>query len=189
MKENIKDDYTRITSVLSPFSGLMHIDKEVLERAAYRGTCVHESIDAIIEGFEPDPLENGWEAYVDSFKQWNVGKRYIARPERFYDDEYMITGECDAIYKQDDGTLVLVDFKTSSCVGKTWPLQGAAYSHMAVKATNLQIDKIEFVKLHKDGKAPKVCTYYSEEWDLFLDCLRVYRHFFENQKFIDIEDL
>ena len=189
MVDIIKDGYTRVTTVLSPFSGLMHIDKDVLSRAAYRGTFVHESIDAIIEGFEPDPLENGWELYVDSFRQWNHGKRYIAKPDRFYDDEHMITGECDAIYKQDDGKLVLVDFKTSSCVGKTWPLQGAAYRHMAIMSTNLHIDKIEFVKLHKDGKAPKICTYDGSEWPLFLDCLRVYRHFFESQNFVDLEDL
>lgn len=189
MVDTIKEGYTRVSAVLSPFAGYGNIDKAVLENAAYRGTCVHESIDAIIEGFEPDPLENGWELYVDSFRKWNVGKRYIAKPNRFYDDEFMITGECDAIYKQDDGTLVLVDFKTSACVSKTWALQGAAYKHMSCICNGFELDKIEFVKLCKKGGEPKIFTYYGGEWELFVTCLRIYREFFENQKFVDIEDL
>ena len=174
--EPIKEGYIRITDVLSKFSGLDKIDPEVLRNAADRGTRVHQYCDAIIEGLGLFSIEDDCKGYIDSFNQWNVGKNYLTKPPRFYDDEFMITGECDAIYKQ-DGKLILVDFKTPVAESKTWPLQGSAYAYMA-KKLGYNIEYIEFVKLSKVGKPPKVYT-YTENFDLFLSCLDVYRYFYK----------
>jgi hypothetical protein len=201
MKEifmTIKEGYTRVTEILRPFSGMGKIDPAVLKNAGSRGTAVHRYIDSVISN---EPLFGGIEedvrAYTNSdehfdkemmkiesmtksFELWNFGKNFIKKPERFYCDELKITGDCDQIYQDDEGNFILVDFKTSCSEGSTWFLQGSAYSYLA-KLNKYQIDRIEFVKLLKNGKAPKVYV-YEENMDLFRCCLRIYREFFENPK-------
>lgn len=176
----IKDGYTRVTDVLYPLSGLSKIDPEVVQRAADRGTLVHKICDAIINDF---PYENQitdeTQGYIESFLQY-LPRDFIEKPDRFYCDKHMITGECDAIYKDEDGKLVLVDFKTPAAESKTWMLQASAYSYLA-KLNGFDIQKIEFVRLMKNGKSPKIHV-YEENFDLYLKCLEVYRYFFKDAK-------
>lgn len=42
--------YTRITEILSPFSGLDKIPKEIVANAARRGTKVHDICEGIVKG-------------------------------------------------------------------------------------------------------------------------------------------
>lgn len=170
------EDYTRVTDVLFPFSGLRNIDPHILQNAADRGTKVHEICDALINDLGVFEINGQIQGYIDSFYKWLPEKNFIERPDRFYCDELMLTGECDAIYKDQDG-LHLVDFKTSANEGKTWKLQGSAYYYLA-KQAGYDIKTIEFVKLSKDGKKPKVYI-YDCEWETYLKCLEIYRLFFK----------
>ncbi len=176
MKEEIKPGYTRVSSILSPFSRMDKINPQILSNAANRGTRVHLAADAILAdvGF---PFEEQDEGYIESFKLWVSGKEFIERPSRLYDDEHMITGDLDLLYKNEDG-ITLVDLKTSANESKSWMLQGSAYSYMA-KKLGYNITKIEFVKLNKQGKQPKVFT-YEENFALFCRCIEVYNYFFKN---------
>src|SRR6202043_750229 len=122
--------YMRVTQVLAPFSGLNHISPEILQRAADRGPQVHLICDAIISGMGYPEFPASLKGYVESFKQWNKSYDFIPKPPRFFCDELLITGECDAIYK-DGIELNLVDFKTSAKKSDTWLLQGSAYSYLA----------------------------------------------------------
>ncbi len=173
--------YIRVTDVLFPVSGLGKIDPIILQRAADRGTLVHKYCDsvpsALKEGFGVNVLEDNARPYVESFIKW-LPREFIAKPPRFYCDELLITGECDAIYKE-DGALVLVDYKTSAKESKTWRLQGSAYCYMARKA-GYDIKRLEFVKLSKTGKAPEVFV-YEEDFNMFLKCLEIYKYFFHGQ--------
>ena len=164
--------------MLYPFSGLTKVDPEVLRNAAERGTLVHQVCDAIIEGLGAvyPPSVSG---YIQSFDQWFKGKNFIQKPTRFYCDQHKITGECDAIYEE-EGKLILVDFKTPLNESKTWRLQASAYSHLA-KLYGLPIHRLEFVKLNKTGNAPKIFV-YEEDFQFFLNCLQIYRTFFENAR-------
>ena len=49
---NIQDKsaYTRVTEILSPFSGLDKIPKHILDNAARRGTRVHDVCESIVKG-------------------------------------------------------------------------------------------------------------------------------------------
>lgn len=186
-------NYTRVTEVLYPFSNLGKIDPTVVKKAADRGTVVHMLCDGIISGvgaFEAKSLLNycsGEEdreqekfkidGFMKSFMQWQEDKSFLEKPERFHCDKYMITGECDAIYQDDDG-LVLVDFKCPVSESKTWALQGSAYSYLA-KVAGHPISRIEFIKLDRTGKRPKVFV-YKEDFGMFLKCLELYRHFFKS---------
>lgn len=183
----LKEGYTRVTTVLSPFSGLSHIDPVILQRAADRGTAVHLLCDAYIEGFGVPMVSERISGYYSSFEQWADGKKFHPKPERFYDDDRMLTGECDAIIETDQG-LTLIDFKTSAKEGKTWPLQGCAYAEMAAKL-GCNIQAIQFVKLCKDGKEPKIFTYdYNKHLPMWHKCFDVYKEFFSNNEF-NYEDL
>jgi len=172
------NDYTRVTEVLFPLSGLKSIDATILKNAAERGRKVHVICDAIIENLGTGPIEEYIQPYIDSFNEW-IPKDFIEKPKRFFCDEYKITGECDAIYKDSDG-LVLVDFKTPVNESKTWKLQGSAYSYLA-KKVGYNIKRIEFIKLSKTGAKPKVYV-YEEDFGMFLKCLEVFKYFFKNSK-------
>ncbi len=169
------DKYTRVTDALYPLSGLNKIDPVVLKNAADRGTRVHEVCAVLMDNLGLLELDESISGYIKSYEGWANGKKFI-RPPRFFCDEHMITGECDALY-QDNGEWVLVDLKTPLNESKTWMLQGSAYSYLA-KKTGYDIKRIEFVKLSKVGKPAKVYV-YEEKFDLYLKCLEVYRYFFK----------
>lgn len=86
--------YDRVTSVLSPFTGMDKIPKHILDAASDRGTKVHALCNGIIEGIEVEVPEE-YKGYVDSFRQWANGKDLLPSSGRKFDDELMVTGECD----------------------------------------------------------------------------------------------
>lgn len=52
IQQNIQanSDYTRVTEILKPFSGLDRIPKDIVANAARRGTKVHDVCEGIIRG-------------------------------------------------------------------------------------------------------------------------------------------
>jgi hypothetical protein len=195
--------YTRVTEVLYPFSGLKDIDPEVLKNAADRGTAVHKICDSLVlklGKFDLEDLVKEYcrnhehfekekklvEKFVESFEKWYEGKNFLKKPDRFFNDEHMITGECDLIYKDDYNRVVLVDLKTPASESKSWLLQGSAYSYMA-KKENHNIDIIEFIQLSRTGAKPK-CYRYKEQFELFKSHLDSYRYSFKNSVKEDLMD-
>ncbi|SRR5260221_9422471 len=195
----MKEGYLRVSTVLQPFAGLKDIDPEVLANAASRGQVVHTLCEYIAENiplmsddvsdlvrkyalvdqhFEKELVKV--HTFVESFQKWAEGKEFIVKPERLYDEEHMITGEVDMVYRDNEGNLVLVDLKTPANESKTWFLQGSAYSYMAKKA-GIHINRIEFVKLSRTGGKPRV-YHYQEDFALFLNVLRTYRYFYSGEQ-------
>ena len=171
------DLYDRVTSVIFPFSGLTKVDPEILRKAAARGTAVHDYCNCLIAELPCDTIDDTYMGYIDSFNLWAEGKKFLLHPGRWFDDELMITGECDGIYEM-DGEFILFDLKTPAKQGSTWNLQGAAYRHLAHK-NNLKIDHVEFVRLQRNGKKPTVYG-YGDSFDEFMMLLTVYRKYFKN---------
>lgn len=182
----IREGYLRVTQVLSIFSNLHMVDKEVLEKAAERGTFVHSYLEALEEGFPADHIPEPYVGYISSYIEWAAGKKFIEKPERFYCDELKITGEIDAIY-QDGDDRVLVDYKTPERESKTWKIQASAYAYLA-RSYGYDISRIEFVKLSKTGKEAKVFT-YQEDMGMFIKMLECYRYFFKDTDKENILDL
>lgn len=168
--------YDRVTSVLSPFTGMDKIPKHILDAASDRGTKVHALCNGIIEGIEVEVPEE-YKGYVDSFRQWANGKDLLPSSGRKFDDELMVTGECDGTYTK-NGILTIFDLKTSQKESKSWPLQGACYSRLYG-----HLDLQTFVILDKHGGSPKEFHYaYEENIGNFMKCLDLYRLFFKNKK-------
>ncbi len=172
------NEYDRITSVLSAFTGFDRIPVHILEAAGERGTLVHQYVSALIRNVGLFGVKEELNGYIESFKLWKPESNMII-PERMYEEDLLITGEMDCLYEIDGG-YCLVDFKTSLKEGSTWNLQGSAYAHLC-RNNGFDVKRIEFVKLSKDGKSPKVYT-YRENFDLFIKCLDVYRAFFKDRK-------
>jgi hypothetical protein len=184
-------DYIRVTDVLFPFSGLKGIDPEILRKAADRGTRVHTICDAVIQGMGIPGIDEDIQGYLNSFFLWAAGKKFLTKPDRFFHDSFMLTGECDGLYMDQENKIVLIDFKTPLKESKTWPLQAAAYRMLASHDYDfpLEIDRAEFIQLKKNGTAPTVYTYPLEPHLAdFLLAFEAYKKFFLNaseQSFLD----
>ena len=179
----IKEDYTRVTTILSPFTGYGAVDPVVLQNAADRGTAVHKLIEEILGGTFFGLIPNEFRGYIDSFNRfWEENSYEIVEMEhRMYNDQYQITGQCDLIVKDlETDKLILLDWKTSYSINKTWDMQGAAYQHMA-RESGKDVDDVIFIKLDKKGAKPKIVPSQGT-FDEFLDCYNIYNRFFKNQK-------
>jgi hypothetical protein len=171
-----RENFTRVTNILYPFSGLDKVNPEIVAYAGERGTKVHEICEGIIQGLGELGVEDETWGYVESFKKWwEKGHEVLYLEERFFDDDLEITGKVDMILKSEEG-LIVFDLKTSSKPSKTWPAQGSAYAYLAKKA-GLDIKKIQFLHLNKHGKEPKIYEYPVDD-SFFLDIYRVWKHFF-----------
>lgn len=179
-EKNTRENYTRVTKVLYPFSGLDKLDADIVAHAAERGTKVHKICEGIIQGLGEFGVDDETRPYVESFKQWWAkGHEVIMMEKRFWCDELKVTGQVDLIIKTEEG-LVIVDLKTSSQPSKTWPAQGSAYAYLAKKAGH-DIRKIHFLHLLKSGKEARVYDYPVDD-SFFLAILRVWTHFYTKGK-------
>jgi len=174
--------FDRVTDVLFQFSGLRDVDPEILKKAAYRGTCVHNACDSIMLDLPMDDIDPNYMGYVRSFELWAKDKSFLPKPERFFCDKLMLTGECDGLYEE-DGKVVLFDLKTPAKESPSWVLQGSAYDYLAF-LYGYKIHRVEFVKLDKKGADPLVYGYpnlqsHFEEFKMLLD---IYRKYFKNNR-------
>lgn len=208
MDELIKPGYTRVTEPLQGFSKYDMIDPDVLANAADRGTRVHKFCEMYAKGLwcvVDDDCIN----YVDAFKKWfddNV-REVIFTERRFYNDEYMITGQIDILAVLKDGDRsVIIDIKTTSSIGLSWSLQTAAYLFLLQgisfkssglterecikKVSNLYpIERRVAVNLPKTGSKVKVIEYtnYENDLRLYLNCLELYRYLNPPKKVKEID--
>lgn len=178
----IKEGYTRVSSILGQWNHLAHINKDVLANKCRIGSNVHAKIAAEMDGIFLQ-LESDEEGYFQSWEKWWIEEdldpflRFTE--ERFYCDELMITGCVDAIFVDPEGGCI-VDYKTSASVNKKmWALQAAFYHYLARKIHPHIKNEVWFVQLKKDGKPGK--TYKFEiTHDLWVSCLSAlttYRYF------------
>lgn len=174
--ETAYDSYTRVTSVLYPFSGLEKIPVDIVRNAGDRGTKVHNICEGIISGLGEFGIDDETRPYVESFKKWwSQGHQVVLMEERFYDHDMLVTGKVDLILMTNDGYVIL-DLKTSAKPSKTWAVQGSAYAHLA-KLSGYDIQKIQFLHLSKIGAEPKIYE-YPIDIDLWHSTHRAYKYFF-----------
>ena len=180
----IEPIYDRVTEVLSPFTGIEFVSRDILDPAAERGTNVHAHIEGILKGWDFQVTEDVVLPYVESFKKfWEKSSHAFEAGEiilekRMFCSEKKITGQVDVIIKCEDRTY-LIDWKTSSSPHKSWALQGAAYRYLCEMEGYENVDSTLFVKLSKKGGAPTPYKHenYKENLNIFFKCLELYRYF------------
>lgn len=179
--EEIKQGYTRVSSILGQWDKFGHIDKDVLARKAAIGTRIHETIKDHIDGIF-SPLDDNISGYLDSYLLWekNVKPEIIQSEKRYYCDKMMITGQVDCIARLPGESLpILIDFKTSVQESPTiWPLQAGFYHHLS-KVNGLELsDRVLFLRLSKKGELPVIHEYIVTKslWNVCLASWICYRH-------------
>lgn len=107
-----------VTTVMKPLSDDVYggIDEEVLNKAAARGTAVHNAIENYVKfGIEDIPPEHA--GYFEGFLKWV--KEHDVKPYgneiRLYHKSLMYAGTADMTASV-DGMDTLIDFKTSASV-------------------------------------------------------------------------
>jgi hypothetical protein len=174
--EDIREDFTRVTSVLEAYTDFSSIPEEVLDKACKRGTEAHAAIETFLKyGYESNNI------FLESYMKWhNIMKPSNCIPERrIYNEEYKLTGAVDMICKL-DGQWCLVDFKTPVSKSKTWLPQVAAYKWLCDMEGETPISRILVLQIDRKGKMPKV-TEYTDEYEkgirLYQSALELHRYF------------
>ncbi len=187
MKEEIRPGFTRITTIASAFVDMKSIPPDVLKNAGERGTRVHAACDAIIVGDDFGVYPDSDAGYIESFKKWYVGKVFLPKMPRIYDEGDMLTGEIDLMYRCPKRGLVLVDLKTSAKESKSWQVQAGGYLHLLDYVTFDEIGEVEFIKLSKDESYPKIYN-YAVDTSLFYCCFNTWKHYYKDQEQVDVSD-
>lgn len=178
---DILPGYVRVSEVLAQWKLLDHIPPNILQKAAERGTHIHQEIYLWSQG-----LATSQEPMFYSYQCWMAATDAVpfVTEYRVYDDNLKVTGCIDALMDLGDGHFTLVDYKTSANEDpKMWPLQGAFY-HYLIK-NNLRFnspyklsDEVLFLKLDREGKAPKEYRYKVTDalLNVCLSALNCYRY-------------
>lgn len=179
-QEQIREGYTRVTEVLSPFSDFSHIEPAVLANAADRGSRVHDYCEAHAKHLFVFDVDKDCKPYFESFKRWfdETVEEVAVVEERFYSDTYRITGKVDLICRlKGDECFSIVDYKTPASVSLTWDLQSAAYRLLT--ADRVPTERRLILMLPKDGSDAKVIEFTNHEQaqELYLNALKLYRYF------------
>src|ERR1700679_3930316 len=99
----------RVTEILKPFSGFKYVSKDILEKAAARGTKVHSICAGIANGaWIPDGMiPEELLGYVNSFKQWAKAQveEFVIVEKRYSDDVMCYNGQLDFVIRGVDGEL------------------------------------------------------------------------------------
>lgn len=180
-------DYPRVTEVLRAYTSYDQVPKEILERAAARGTSVHALCAGIAKGaWIPDGMiGEDLLGYVNSFKKWAAAQvsKFIVIEKRYSDDDLRFSGQLDYVVLGTDEQLYLVDLKTSSRPQKTYPVQMAAYD-LLLRNNKINVKGAILVYLNKDGEFPEVHLIedLTEELHVFLNALECWQYFNKGKK-------
>lgn len=175
-------EYPRVTEVLRPFSFIHNVARDVLAKAAERGSTVHALCASTANGaWVPATLvDEEFRGYIKSFNLWASAQveEFRIVEKRFTSETFQYTGQLDFVVQARDGNLYLVDIKTSSSHQKTYALQMAAY-HGLLLEQGIVVKAALLVYLDKEGGFPKI--YVVEELDAqflsFQACLKCYYYF------------
>jgi PD-(D/E)XK nuclease superfamily len=179
--------YPRVTQVLQPFTNFEHVPKQILDRAAVRGSTVHALCAGIAKGaWIPDGMIGEEHlGYVNSFRKWQEAQvtSFLVIEKRYSHEFYKYSGQVDFIVIGSDGEMYLVDLKTSAKPHKTYPLQMAAYSHL-IGSHGFQVKGAMLVYLDKDGEFPEIDLLedMKEELHVYFSALECWHYFNKGKK-------
>lgn len=142
-----------VTTVMNPlmqdkYSG---ISQSVLDKAADRGTAIHNSIENFLK-YDIDDIEPEYRGYFDAFLRfWEDYQPELVRSEvRMYHKLFLYAGTADLLCFI-DGRLVLIDYKsTAEIYEMTCRIQLEAY-WQALASFGIVPDEKWILHLRKDG--------------------------------------
>lgn len=120
-----------VTELMAPY-----LDKRwFTAESRVRGTVVHAACAAHLKCLWVAPLIPDYQGYFDSFRAWADAAidSVMLVEARLSDRRLGYTGQLDIVAKLRGplGPVAVIDIKTGTTVSKTWPVQVAAYRHLA----------------------------------------------------------
>ncbi len=176
----------RVTEILKPYSGLEYVPKQILDRAAARGTSVHALCAGIARGnWIPEAMiDENLVGYVNSFRKWSEAQvdKFITIEKRFTEPDMLYSGQLDFVVLGTDGKLYLVDLKTTAKPSKTHPVQMAAYDRL-LKRHGIVVEAALLVYLTNDGEFPDIHRIddMTKEFSVFSSALECWNYFFKRK--------
>lgn len=169
-----------VTTIMRPLSSALYkdIDPEVLDKAATKGTIVHNAIENYvlygIEDIDPD-----YGMYFQAFMDWydENEPKVLATEYGVYHKALRYAGMADMIAVV-NGKKTLIDFKTSVNVNKMLTgVQLEAYAK-ALESLGQPVDQKAILHLRKDGKYSYIVYEKNdlESWTVFGALLTVHNH-------------
>lgn len=162
-----------VTTVMKPLSDDVYgkIDQGVLNRAAARGTAVHNAIENFVKfGIEDIPPEH--EGYFNAFLKWHEehGVAPYGTEVKLYHKGLLYAGTADMLAEV-DALDTLVDFKTSAQVSKMMcGVQLEAYDRaIASHDAGIRFKQKVIVHLTKNGEYQML-----QFQDTATECWRVF---------------
>lgn len=172
----IKSGYTRVSSLISELTQYNNINKQVLREKARLGTFVHNKISNLLELnygtnnrlINQDALENisheltettlhkDTKYYIEGFVQLCFEKSILAQnhlsiEKRYYNDEYMISGQVDLLTEYKD-KIILIDWKTTSMFHElAASVQMYFYKMLVEESEMVEIEECYIVQLTNYG--------------------------------------
>lgn len=191
-KKRLSNGWSRVTSVLSALNsswlefwwrknGFEACDKIRDESTEFGKKC-HSYIEAHVRAGTfvetPDSREADCAQIVQHWLLTEEAKPVYIEQE-LKDEKLKLIGHCDLI-AEIHGELVVIDYKTSKKIDKSYGLQLAAYAHMANTQFGLKIDKGIILRADKDPDKEKqleVVEYIGlkKYWKIFRMGLMYYK--------------
>ena len=143
-----------VSAVMEPLSMAKYkgISESTLDRAANKGTSVHNAIENYIK-FGIDDVSPEHRGYFDGFLDWLDEKKpvFVSSEFQCYHKLMMYGGTLDLLCII-DGKLNLIDFKSTSVLSDMLcGVQLEGYSQ-ALASHGIKVDKKRILHLKKDGK-------------------------------------
>ena len=143
-----------VSAIMEPLSRskYAHISEEILERAASRGTAIHNSIENWIKfGIEDVPLE--YQGYFEAFRKWweQYKPTVIASEARICHFLMRYGGTVDLLAGVENA-VSLIDFKSTSTISDmTCGVQLEAYAK-ALENIGVKVERKRILHLKKNGE-------------------------------------
>ena len=155
--------FPSVTSILAPYSGINELKTkfpDIIARAAERGTAVHKYCEQAASFLFPEALPEKWQGYGESLLKWFAQVDEVLCTEtRLFDYKLKFCGQFDIICRiKGDRHFSLWDFKTSEVKDRVWPLQIAAYRHLA-RREGIETKRGGMIRLRRSGRPPLIDEY------------------------------
>ena len=176
-----------VTQLMAPLSAAVYggINTEVLNKAAERGTEVHEAAENYAN-FGIVDISPEYRGYLDGFCKWfdEVKPEVVSTEFKMY-HKYLIYGGTADLLAYINGKLYLIDYKTTSSVETMLTrVQLEAYKQ-ALISHGIPVEGKAILHLRPDGRA-KLLEYDSEDddaWQTFWSLVTVNNYIRDNRRY------
>lgn len=180
------EELPSVTTLMKPLSESIYgtIDPAVLNKAANRGTAVHNAIENFLR-YRIEDIPEEFKGYFEGFKAFEkeYNPKVISPEMQMYHKIYRYAGTADLLCEI-NGEKVLIDYKTTSKINEMLvSVQLEAYAK-ALGSWGVEVNKKGVLHLKNDGTFT-FKTYEandSKRWAVFTSLITVWQYIKEYRR-------